>query len=153
MVAITTKGGKEWLPFLYPRVECAPKSPQPFLMTQWPWFFHAFAACFAFLWHCFTPPSIVYLWFFPGPLSAGLDINFCMTWGFLFFHILKLKNASLWQTFLKSTMLLTFWSHCCMKTADCCIMGPRQASSDVYGSWHHRLGGHSLWSETRRPLW
>lgn len=46
---------------------------------------------FSFLWDHLTTPSIVYLWFSPEPLPAEAEVSFCMTWGSVFFHILKHK--------------------------------------------------------------
>lgn len=53
--------------------------------------FFFFFSFFFFLWDHLTTPSIVYLWFSPEPLPVEAEVSFCMTWGSVFFHILKHK--------------------------------------------------------------
>lgn len=146
MAAVTIKEEKKWLPLFYLRVGWSPKSPHPSGSEALALFLSSpFSLFLAFLWQHFTPPSIVYPWVSPGPLPEEPRVSFCKAWGSLCFNLFKLKNASLWQNFLKSPMLLALWKHCYMKTADCSIMGPRWDVLLFVAPPHGLPGGFSLW--------
>ena len=59
------------------------------------------------------------------------------------------------------SMLLTLWNHCCMKTADCSVMGPRWESSLVHTlsasppwwAFPVRRCREALWSSTDLTWW
>lgn len=119
------------------------QSPHPSLSDLVACFFRPCSALFAFLWQCVTPPSIVYPWFSPGPLSVMPGVSFCRIWVSLFFHVFKLISASLWQNFLKSPVLLTRWNYCSVKTSWLFHYGSQMREPVVLVPWECLLRGYS----------
>lgn len=70
-------------------------------LTQWSYFFQPSLACFAFLWQHFTPPSIVYPWFFPGPSLQSPGLAFVEHGGLYSSLFLSSKMVPYGRIFLK----------------------------------------------------